>query len=84
MNDTVMMTAIEQSSAPRCANCDVEIPWRPTIHGGQPYCCGGCAQGGPCYCSYDIDLTTRVWPLTADGERPRGVPAGRPLTGGKS
>jgi hypothetical protein len=39
---------------PRCATCGVEIPWRPAIHRGGTYCCGGCAQGGPCYCSYDL------------------------------
>jgi hypothetical protein len=39
---------------PHCANCGVEIPWRPAFHRGKTYCCGGCAQGGPCYCSYDL------------------------------
>ena len=43
-----------QSDLPQCANCGVEIPWRPAIHRGKTYCCGGCAQGGPCYCSYDL------------------------------
>ena len=32
----------------------IEIPWRPAVHRGTTYCCGGCAQGGPCYCSYDL------------------------------
>jgi hypothetical protein len=48
-----MVTASEPTAATRCANCGVEIPWRPVLHRGAPYCCGGCAQGGPCYCSYD-------------------------------
>ena len=43
---------------PRCANCGVEIPWRPSLHRGETYCCGGCAQGGPCYCSYDLTERT--------------------------
>ncbi len=43
-----------QSDLPHCANCGVAIPWRPAIHRGKTYCCGGCAQGGPCYCSYDL------------------------------
>ena len=43
-----------QSDLPHCANCGVEIPWRPAVHRGKTYCCGGCAQGGPCYCSYDL------------------------------
>jgi hypothetical protein len=48
-----------QTSMPVCANCGVDISWRPRIHRGQPYCCGGCAQGGPCYCSYDLATISR-------------------------
>jgi hypothetical protein len=51
-----MVMAAEQSGPPRCANCGVGIPWRPTLHRDKTYCCGGCAQGGPCYCSYDWSL----------------------------
>jgi hypothetical protein len=40
--------------APRCGNCGIEIPWTPVVHQGMQFCCGGCAQGGPCYCSYDL------------------------------
>ena len=36
----------------RCANCQIPIHWRPTIVDGKPYCCMGCAQGGPCDCDY--------------------------------
>lgn len=43
-----------QTGLPHCANCGMEIAWRPAIHHGESYCCGGCAQGGPCYCSYDL------------------------------
>lgn len=43
-----------EKKRPRCANCGVDIPWRPAVYQGQTYCCGGCAQGGPCYCSYDL------------------------------
>jgi len=39
-------------SAPRCANCDIEITWIPVISNGLTYCCSGCAQGGPCSCDY--------------------------------
>jgi hypothetical protein len=38
---------------PCCANCRLDIPWPPVVANGQVYCCGGCARGGPCYCSYD-------------------------------
>jgi len=40
------------SSLPRCANCDIEIAWSPTICDGLTYCCVGCTQGGPCSCDY--------------------------------
>jgi hypothetical protein len=58
---------------PVCATCDLAIPWAPTRDAGQAYCCGGCAAGGPCTCSYD---------LPADDEAPAGGPvrAGGPLT----
>ena len=36
----------------RCANCDIEIRWPPTIVQGKAYCCTGCAAGGPCNCDY--------------------------------
>jgi hypothetical protein len=51
---TAKTTDEYQTAVPRCANCGVEIPWRPTFLRGSAYCCGGCAQGGPCYCSYDV------------------------------
>ena len=50
---------VDRSGAVRCANCGVEIPWRPAVHHGRSYCCGGCAQGGPCYCSYDLTTVDR-------------------------
>jgi hypothetical protein len=36
-----------------CANCGLAIAWPPVRVDGNAYCCGGCALGGPCYCSYD-------------------------------
>jgi len=41
-----------QGQALRCANCDIEILWTPTIARGTAYCCTGCAAGGPCSCDY--------------------------------
>ncbi|GCE05469.1 hypothetical protein [Dictyobacter aurantiacus] len=38
----------------RCANCDIEILWPPTVRQGQTYCCSGCAAGGPCCCDYSL------------------------------
>jgi hypothetical protein len=36
----------------RCANCDIEFLWPPTIVQSKTYCCTGCANGGPCCCDY--------------------------------
>jgi len=45
------------TSPPVCASCEVVVRWRPTRAGGLPFCCPGCAAGGPCTCSYDEVLT---------------------------
>jgi hypothetical protein len=37
---------------PRCANCDIDILWPPTVVQGKTFCCTGCAAGGPCSCDY--------------------------------
>lgn len=36
-----------------CTNCGIVIHWQPTIVDGRPFCCLGCARGGPCECDYD-------------------------------
>ncbi|MCH8061853.1 MAG: 6-carboxytetrahydropterin synthase [Chloroflexi bacterium] len=41
------------SQSPRCSNCQEEIVWIPVYQTGEPYCCEGCAKGGPCICTYD-------------------------------
>ena len=41
------------SQSPRCSNCQEEIVWVPVNQTGEPYCCEGCAKGGPCICTYD-------------------------------
>lgn len=38
----------------RCANCDIEFFWPPTIVKTNVYCCTGCAAGGPCNCDYSL------------------------------
>lgn len=38
----------------RCANCDIEFFWSPTVAHGKSYCCTGCAAGGPCNCDYSL------------------------------
>jgi hypothetical protein len=42
---------VEQKTL-RCANCDIEFRWLPTIVQGKTYCCTGCGNGGPCCCDY--------------------------------
>jgi hypothetical protein len=56
---------------PRCRNCGIDIPWPPVVVGIAAFCCGGCAQGGPCYCSYDPPEPEPTRPaLEADHEGP--------------
>ncbi len=38
-----------------CASCEAEVVGRPVVHHELPFCCPGCAGGGPCTCSYDRD-----------------------------
>jgi hypothetical protein len=72
----------------RCANCWLDIPWRPVVAQGQAYCCGGCAQGGPCHCSYDAPAApddARQLPRREEGTdatlHPRGIAARERRTG---
>jgi hypothetical protein len=39
-----------------CASCDGQITDRPVYRMDEAYCCVGCADGGPCVCSYEADL----------------------------
>lgn len=59
-----------------CVACDMEITTTPVRYSGLPYCCEGCAAGGPCTCSYDAYDTDRV--LGADSVDHLGI-AFRPL-----
>jgi hypothetical protein len=36
----------------KCTNCQIRFLWLPVLVDGQPYCCAGCAEGGPCSCDY--------------------------------
>jgi hypothetical protein len=51
------MTARSLSTTPpfTCVTCEIEIAGPVTFHLGLPFCCAGCAAGGPCTCSYDFD-----------------------------
>ena len=37
----------------RCASCDIELGADHVLADGQLFCCNGCAQGGPCLCTYE-------------------------------
>jgi hypothetical protein len=39
-----------------CASCDAVITDRPVYRMDEAYCCLGCAQDGPCICTYEQDL----------------------------
>ncbi len=38
----------------RCANCEIEFFWSPTVVQNSVYCCTGCAAAGPCTCDYSL------------------------------
>jgi hypothetical protein len=40
-----------------CVSCELEIVGKAVFHVGLPFCCAGCVAGGPCDCSYDLDVT---------------------------
>ncbi len=50
-----------------CASCEMLLTGRPIYHMDETYCCLGCAQGGPCICSYEADLSS-------DGVDHHGLP----------
>ena len=38
----------------RCESCDIELGGGVVVTvGGRSFCCAGCAEGGPCGCSYE-------------------------------
>ncbi len=51
----------------RCASCDIELDDTPSPVGGSEYCCHGCAQGGPCVCSY-VNASAR-YPRNGHGNK---------------
>jgi chaperonin GroES len=44
----------------RCANCDIEFLWPPTVVQSTTYCCIGCATGGPCCCDYSQYQSVKI------------------------
>ena len=49
-----------QHQVARCANCDIEILWPPTVVQEKPFCCTGCAAGGPCNCDYSLHHSVTI------------------------
>lgn len=39
-----------------CASCEAILTGPPVYRMDETYCCVGCAQGGPCVCTYEADL----------------------------
>ena len=39
-----------------CVTCEIEIVGAPTFHLDLAFCCDGCVVGGPCICSYDLEV----------------------------
>lgn len=73
---------LERHRSLHCANCGQEIAWEPVQASGQAFCCGGCAHGGPCYCSYDppegdslspVRHTDDLSPRRGEGSTARGA-----------
>jgi hypothetical protein len=73
------MPALITSTSFTCATCEAAINGSPTFDTGLPFCCAGCAAGGPCLCSYDAEIANHpavrycldIAPLLESGaERP--------------
>ena len=67
----------------RCANCGLEVQWKPVVVEGKAYCCWGCARGGPCYCSYDPPEQMNL-PVAARDDEPEDGLAASYLSGRRS
>jgi hypothetical protein len=39
-----------------CASCEITIVGWPIYRADEAFCCPGCADGGPCVCSYESEL----------------------------
>jgi hypothetical protein len=54
-----------------CASCEIPLMGWPLYRSNEAFCCAGCADGGPCVCTYESDR--------ADGVDGLGLPFGRPF-----
>jgi hypothetical protein len=37
----------------KCDSCDIDLGHDHVVMSGKAFCCAGCADGGPCICSYE-------------------------------
>ena len=65
----------------RCASCEWAFEGAATVIGDVPFCCTGCADSGPCTCTYGSGVSGEP-PLAA--RRRRGRPAGWALIDGRA
>ena len=54
-----------------CASCEIPLLGWPLYRSNEAFCCVGCADGGPCMCTYESDRAD-------DGVDGLGLPFGRP------
>jgi hypothetical protein len=55
-----------------CASCEITLTGWPLYRADEAFCCPGCADGGPCVCTYESDLAH-------DGVDGLGLPFGLPV-----
>jgi 6-pyruvoyl-tetrahydropterin synthase len=66
-----------QHSRPvKCANCLYPLDEPAVVVNGEPYCCTGCAQGGPCICSYGHSPILEQLPALGGPGPGAGLPSG--------
>ena len=68
-----------------CASCEIRLTGWPVYRRDEPFCCPGCADGGPCSCTYEADLAQDGvdglgMPFLLPGDpRPDREPSGTPV-----
>lgn len=60
----------DSASINTCSNCFAEFEWTPFTQDGEEFCCSGCADGGPCICTYNGAPHLPVVASASVGERP--------------
>ena len=50
------MSAVITPRHDTCASCEIRLTGWPLYRADEAFCCPGCADGGPCVCTYESDL----------------------------